>query len=197
MPRHVALLIFDEVEVLDFAGPFEVFSVAGYATQSEPFVVYTVAETSVVYARNRLCIQPHYLLTDAPKPDILLIPGGFGVRQQLHNSVVMNWIADLAPQVELLLSVCTGSWLLAKLGLLDGLGATTHHSGLARLQALAPQVTVYPERRFVDNGRIITSAGITAGMDMALHVVAKLLGETAAQQTARYMEYSVTSSSQE
>jgi transcriptional regulator GlxA family with amidase domain len=187
--RNVAILIFDEVEVLDFCGPFEVFGVTGYKDGTEPFNVYTVAEgPGPVIARNGLSINPAYTIADYPRPDILVVPGGLGTRKEMDNPVLREWIEERAKETELTLSVCTGALMLAKAGLLEGLSATTHHDGVELLKELAPGVTV-EEERFVDNGRIILSAGISAGIDASLHVVAKLLGTEQALETARYMEY--------
>lgn len=125
--RNLAILLFDDVEVLDFCGPFEVFSVAGPFVDPPAFRVYTVAETTKpVLARNGLSVNPHYALADAPPPDILLIPGGLGTRREMHNGELIDWIRDRSKTAELVLSVCTGALLLAKAGLLDGLEATTH-----------------------------------------------------------------------
>ncbi len=189
-PRNVAVFIFDEVEVLDFCGPFEVFSVTGKRNGSNPFNVYVVAEERrPISARNNLSVNPHYDFENCPSPDILLIPGGFGTRREMHNQKVLDWIRASFEETELLLSVCTGSLLLAKAGLLQGLTATTHHLALAELTEVAPQTTIDPSQRVVDNGKIITSAGISAGIDMSLQVVAKLLGKEQALETAAYMEY--------
>jgi len=188
--RQVALLIFDEVEVLDFCGPFEVFSVTGVMEPPQPFQVYTVAETlQPVTARNGLSINPRYCLSDCPAPDILLIPGGLGTRREMHNAGLIEWIRNRAVNAELVLSVCTGALLLAKAGLLDGLEATTHHGAIDLLREVAPRTRVSPEKRFIDNGKVIVSAGISAGIDMSLYAVARLLGEAEALKTARYMEY--------
>ena len=188
--RNVAILIFDEVEVLDFCGPFEVFGVTGYKDGTEPFNVYTVAEgPGPVIARNGLSINPAYTIADCPRPDILVVPGGLGTRKEMDNPVLREWIEDRAEEVELTLSVCTGALMLAKAGLLEGLSATTHHDGMELLKELAPDATVEEEKRFVDNGWIILSAGISAGIDTSLHVVAKLLSTQQALETARYMEY--------
>ena len=188
--RNVAILIFDEVEVLDFCGPFEVFSVTGKRNNIDPFNVYTVAQTDKpVLARNKLSINPSYGLMDCPKPDILLIPGGYGTRVEMKNSTLIDWIRDRAEGAELVLSVCSGALLLAKAGLLDGLAATTHHGALGLLRELAPDTKVVECERFVDNGRVIVSAGISAGIDMSLYVVSRLLGEEQANETAAYMEY--------
>jgi transcriptional regulator GlxA family with amidase domain len=188
--RNVAILIFDEVEVLDFCGPFEVFGVTGYKDGTEPFNVYTVAEgPGPVIARNGLSINPAYTIADCPRPDILVVPGGLGTRKEMDNPVLREWIEDRAKEAELTLSVCTGALMLAKAGLLEGLSATTHHDGMELLKELAPDATVEEEERFVDNGRVVLSAGISAGMDASLHVVAKLLGIEQALETAHYMEY--------
>lgn len=188
--RNVAILIFDEVEVLDFCGPFEVFSVTGRHDNENPFEVYTVAEKDApVFARNRLSVNPRYTLTNCPKPDILIIPGGFGTRREMHNQVVIDWIREKAVDAELVLSVCTGSLLLAKAGLLEGLSATTHHGAIDILREVAPNTNIQSDRRYIDNGRVIVSAGVSAGIDMSFYVVGKLLGRDVALETAHYIEY--------
>jgi len=188
--RRVAILIFDEVEVLDFCGPFEVFSVAGRDLDPKPFEVYTVAEGSgPVSARGGLSVNPRYTLADCPAPDILLVPGGYGTRREMHNQGLIEWIRGRAAECEMVLSVCTGSLLLGKAGLLDGLAATTHFGALGLLGEVAPRAEVRPGLRFVDNGRVITSAGVAAGIDMSFHTVARLLGRETAEETARYIEY--------
>jgi transcriptional regulator GlxA family with amidase domain len=188
--RKVAIFIFDEVEVLDFCSPFEVFSVTGRRDGLEPFQVQLIAEEMrPVIARNNFSVNPHLTFADSPPPDVLLVPGGFGTRREMHNRAAIEWIKSVAPRAELVLSVCTGALVLAKAGLLDGLTATTHFAALDLLAEVAPTTTVDRARRFVDNGRVITSAGISAGIDMSLHAVARLLGEKQAEETARYMEY--------
>ena len=188
--RNVAILIFDEVEVLDFCGPFEVFGVTGYKESTKPFNVYTVAEgPGPVIARNGLSINPAYTIVDCPRSDIVVVPGGLGTRKEMDNTVLREWIEDQVKEAELTLSVCTGALLLAKAGLLEGLSATTHHDGMELLKEVAPNATIEEDERFVDNDRIVLSAGISAGIDASLHVVAKLLGTQQALETARYMEY--------
>lgn len=187
--RNVAILIFDEVEVLDFCGPFEVFSVTGREKGQAPFNVYVCAEKTPVLARNQLSVNPRYLLGDEPRPDIVLVPGGWGTRQQMNNPRVIEWIERVSSEAELVLSVCTGALLLAKAGLLENLAATTHFRALDLLREIAPRTIVHADRRVVDNGRIILSAGVAAGIDMSLGVVAKLLGREMAGETARYIEY--------
>ena len=197
--RNVAVFIFDGVEVLDFAGPFEVFSVCGLRTGGKPpFNVYTVAEKQSISARNNLLITPNYLLHNCPPPDIVVIPGGggmhpdgtpFGSRKEMQNEIVLKWVRQKNNTAELMLSVCTGSLILAKAGLLEGLSATTHWKALDAMRAAAPNTALYPEKRWVDNGRVILSAGVSAGIDMSLYVISKLLGEAAATETAQYIQY--------
>jgi len=190
--RNVAVLIFDDVEVLDFAGPFEVFGVSRTADDPSQslFNVYTVAESAgSVKARNGLSVNPNYTIADCPPPDLLLVPGGQGTRREIHNDTLVNWIKTQAERVELMLSVCTGSFLLAKAGLLDGLKATTFHTTFDMLAELAPTAELCPGERYVDNGHLIMSAGISAGIDMSLYVVGKLHGDAQSERTAHYMEY--------
>lgn len=196
--KKIALVLFDEVEVLDFAGPFEVFSVTGRRNLGNPFEVFTVAEKETIQARNNLVVKPTYTFDQTPDADIFLVPGGggyfsngqpFGSRREMNNPVMINWVKNQHAKSELTLSVCTGALILAKAGLLDGLQATTHFMAIDTLRQLAPTTTVLPDKRFVDNGKIILSAGVTAGIDMAFYVVAKLQGPEVALETARYMQY--------
>jgi transcriptional regulator GlxA family with amidase domain len=197
--KNVAVILFDRVEVLDFAGPFEVFSVCGRSGGATGFFnAYTVAEQSPVVARNGLTVTPHFLLHEAPPPDLFIVPGGggftadgtpFGSRKEMHNQVLLDWILKHNMNAELVLSVCTGSLILARTGLLDGLSATTHWRAIDQLREVAPNTTVIDDQRWVDNGRIITAAGVSAGIDVSLYVISKLLGAQVARDTARYMEY--------
>jgi transcriptional regulator GlxA family with amidase domain len=188
--RTVGILIFDEVEVLDFCGPFEVFAVTGRQVSTGSFEVFTVGHThSPITARNGLSVNPKYALADAPAIDLLLIPGGYGTRPLTHDQPLLEWIGQRAASAELVLSVCTGSLLLAKAGLLTGLSATTHHAALDLLCEVAPGTNIRRDVRLVDNGRVITSAGVAAGIDMSFHVVARLLGNEVAQAAAEYIEY--------
>lgn len=189
-PRTIALLVFEDAEVLDVAGPFEVFSVAGRRHGLAPFEVILVGcAPGPVQLRNGFTVVPHRTLVDAPKAEILVVPGGPGARGLLGNAEVREWIRARSQAAELVLSVCTGALLLAEAGLLAGLEATTHQASCARLRELAPTARVREGVRFVDNGRIICSAGVSAGLDMALHVVERLLGPDLAEEAAQYMEY--------
>ena len=188
--RNAAILIFDDVEVLDFAGPFEVFSVTNELSDYSLLNVYTVAgKKAPVTARNGLSVNPDYSMNEAPQPDILIIPGGSGTRPLLQQQDILSWIMHSAHTAEKVLSVCTGALLLAKVGLLDGLKSTTHHSAFELLGEIAPDTEIIREVRFVDNGNVITAAGISAGIDMSLYVVEMLYGKETARNTAEYMEY--------
>jgi len=188
-PRNVAIYVHDDVEVLDFCGPFEVFGAAGLENGENAFRVFTVAKTaSPITTNNGMKIIPNHDFSNCPPLDILLIPGG-RTRVILNDPEAMGWIKQQTDRIEYSLSVCTGALVFGKLGLLDGLSATTHYSAYDILQEIAPKTTVRRGARYVDNGRIITSAGVSAGLDMALHVVSKLVSEESALATARYMEY--------
>jgi transcriptional regulator GlxA family with amidase domain len=188
--RNVAVFIFDDVEVLDFAGPFEVFNVAGEVIEPAPFNTYTVAMSAEpIKARGRLSINPHFTVDNCPQPDILLVPGGIGTRPVLKNSAVLNWLKAQSQQVELLLSVCTGALVLGQAGLLAKLPATTHHTAFDLLQEISPTTTIVDDQRFVDTGQIITSGGITAGIDMSLYVTKKFLSEAQVALIIKEMEY--------
>jgi transcriptional regulator GlxA family with amidase domain len=190
MTRRVAVLLFDNVEVMDFAGPFEVFGVSGQREGKNLFDVYTVSrESKPVMARNNLSINPDYSFRDCPRPDILVVPGGFGTRREKHNLSVLEFIKQQTEQAERVLSVCSGALLLAKAGLLDGLHATTHRGALTELRGDAPTAIVLETARVVDNGKIVLSAGISAGIDAALYLVADLHGSDQASETAVHMEY--------
>ncbi len=190
MVRKVAIFIFDEVEVLDFCGPFEVFAVTGARAEEKPFDVFTVAETAApITARNGLSVNPKFTFADCPPADILIVPGGYGTRPLMHHQATLDWLQAQAAQAELVMSVCTGALLLAKIGLLEGLTATTHWAALDLLRDVAPNTTVQADTRLVDNGRVLLSAGISAGIDLSFHLVSRLLGRAVAQETARWMEY--------
>ena len=188
--RTVCIVLFDDVEVLDFAGPFEVFGVTGGREDGSPFHVFTVAPTSaLVTARNGLRVAPQFSFANCPWADILVVPGGFGARREMQNGEMISWIQRMAGRAEVVLSVCTGALLLGTAGLLNGMSATTHHRALALLRETAPCAMVRDDTRICDNGKIVTSAGISAGIDASLHIVARLLGDPQALETAAYMEY--------
>jgi transcriptional regulator GlxA family with amidase domain len=194
---RVGIFIFDEVEVLDFAGPFEVFSrtrlVSGAESrrsdESAPFTVFTVAEAAApITATGGLRVIPHYTWETAPAIDVLAIPGGFGTRPLLNHTAAIDWIQRTAARAEHVTSICTGALLLAKAGLLRGRRATTHWAAHDLLQTLDPSVSVIREARVVRD-TVFTSAGVSAGIDMAFDVVEALCDKTVADETAHYIEY--------
>ncbi|MDF9527819.1 MULTISPECIES: DJ-1/PfpI family protein [Bacillus cereus group] len=189
----VGIFLFNEVEVLDFAGPFEVFSVTE-VNEEKPFTVYTVSENGeMITARNGLKVQPDYSIENLPPVDILIIPGGLGAREyEIKNEIVIKWIRQQMKEVKLMTSVCTGALLLAKAGLLEGLKATTHWDSIEKFKNEFQNVEVIENVKFVDEGHIITSAGISAGINMAFHIVKNLLGMHVAEDTATRMEYDIS-----
>jgi transcriptional regulator GlxA family with amidase domain len=193
--RTVGILIFDDVEVLDFAGPFEVFSVArkpgnDHDKDGALFRVITIAELrQTITTIGGLKIEPHHSIQDAPALDILIVPGGMGTRKQRLNQTLIDWILERDRQTEVTASVCTGALLLAEAGLLNGRRATTHWAVIDWMRELYPKVRVLDEVRFLDEGHVVTSAGISAGIDMSLHLVSRLEGPETANWTARRMEY--------
>ena len=191
--RQVGILLFDEVEVLDFAGPFEVFSLARDFNQEALFQVHTITENGqMIRARNGLKVLPDYNFSNCPQLDILLVPGGYGAEEiEIYNESLLSWITEEAQQVEILASVCTGALLLAQAGFLKGKKATTHWMDLERL-ANFPEVDVQKETKYVEDGKVITSGGISAGIDMSFYLVAKLYGVETALATAKRMEYDIS-----
>ena len=193
--KCVGIILFENIEVLDFCGPFEVFSVTRLHEEKRreepsPFEVLLVAENSApVTTTGGMKVIPHYTFANCPHLDILVVPGGWGTRRELNNPVMLEWLRARAAEVEALTAVCTGSMLLGFAGLLNGLRATTHWRSLEWMRESFPAVTVEYEQHVVEDGRVLTSAGISAGIDMALKVVARCCGEAVARATARYMEY--------
>ena len=193
--RKAGILVFPEVEVLDFCGPFEVFSVTRLneerrREEPSPYEVILIAERKeTVVATGGLKVVPDDSLDDCPPLDVLVVPGGWGTRREMTNDRLITWIAERGRQVTTLTSVCTGSLLLGKAGLLDGKRATTHWRVLEDMRRLFPSVDVIEDQHVVEEGDMMTSAGISAGIDMALRVVARHHGDAVARATARFMEY--------
>ncbi len=195
MTKLIAIYIYPQVEVLDFAGPFEVFNTASRMHQrltpgaSALFEVRLIGETaSLVPARYGFVVQPHAGLAGCPQPDVLVIPGGIHTHE-MEKPQVIQWIARMAQQAEITASVCTGAFLLAQAGLLAGQAVTTHWEDIPDLRQMFPKLDVRENTPWVDNGRVVCSAGISAGIEMSLHLVAKLAGHELALRTARQMEY--------
>ena len=194
MSTTVAIYLFPNVEVLDFAGPYEVFTTATRVFlrrnpgSAPPFQVFTVAQTDApVQARAGLKVLADYTFQSCPACDLVLIPGGV-VDEALSDGEVVAWIRERAGSASLTASVCTGAFLLAQAGLLDGKAATTHWEDIADLRNQFKNVQVREGLRWVDDGSIVTSAGIAAGIDMCLHLVARLAGEELAIATARQLD---------
>lgn len=199
MTLRIAIYVFPNVEVLDFAGPFEVFTTASRVHQRSnpeqpaPFEVYTFARAEqTVTTRAGLQVIPDYTFATCPTPDILLVPGGI-VDAELKDQLLLNWIAEKSRAAVLTASVCTGAFILAKAGLLAGRKATTHWEDIADLRAAFPDISVVENTRWVDEGNIVSSAGIAAGIDMSLHVVSRFAGQALAETTARQLDVPYTS----
>ena len=190
MSRSVQILAFDGMEVLDYAGPYEVFNVAGEVTASTAFTVASVGVTERPVGRGGFRVIPDFTLADAPASDLLVVPGGAGSRRLVGDEAVLAWLRERAQAVELLLTVCTGSLVAAAAGLLGGLEATTHHSAFDELAALSPDTSVVRGRRFVRSSDTIrTSAGVSAGTDLALAIVEELVGPDARASVEAEMEW--------
>ena len=193
--KQVGIVLFEDIEILDFCGPFEVFSATRLneerrREESSPFEVLLVAEKNgPVLTNGGMKVIPDYTFETCPRLDILVVPGGWGTRKELDNPTMLNLLRERAGEVETLTSVCTGSMLLGFAGLLDGRHATTHWRSLDWMRESFPSVTVEYDKHVVEDGRIFTSAGISAGIDMALKVVERYCGEDIARMTARHMEY--------
>lgn len=188
----VGIFLFNEVEVLDFAGPFEVFSLTE-KDNDKLFEVITIAETSeVISARNGLKVLPDAVFSDNIAIDILIIPGGYGADHiEIKKPTTLNWIKEQHQKVKLTTSVCTGAFLLAECGLLNGKKATTHWMDLEKLSNQYPKVNVINNVKYVDEGTIITSGGISAGINMSFHIIKNIFGKEIAEFTAKRMEYDI------
>ncbi len=193
--KIVGIVLFDNIEILDFCGPFEVFAVTRLNEEKRreepsPFEVLLIAEKNEsVVTSGGMRVIPNHTFENCPKLHILVVPGGWGTRKELQNPTMLNWLRLRASEVETLTSVCTGSMLLGFAELLDGHRATTHWRSLDWMRESFPLVTVEYDQHVVEDGRIFTSAGISAGIDMALNVVKRYYGEDVARTTARQMEY--------
>lgn len=189
-PRNLAIFIFDGVQIIDYTGPYEVFGQAWDSQTHTPlFNIYTVAEKADPITTNMgMTVVPKYTFDNAPKPDIILLPGG-GVNRHLDNPKIIKWVQERAVEAEYVMSVCNGAFYLGKAGLLDGKTATTFYGLIDELRKLAPNAKVVTDQRFTDNGKIITTAGLSSGIDGALHLVERIAGRGKAQEIALGMEY--------
>ncbi len=186
----IAILVFDGVEELDFVGPWEVFAAWASQHPDDGVEVFTVAVTPPpIQCAKRLRVLCDRALSELGEVDVLVVPGGSGTRPLMDDANVLDVLRKAAARGTVVASVCTGSLLLAKAGLLDGQPATTHWSALQRLAEAGKDIEVRPDDRFVDNGAVLTAAGVSAGIDLALHLVARLSSVTRAKEVRRYIQY--------
>lgn len=175
--KNVAILIFNDVQIIDYAGPHEVF---GNASENDfdRFKIFTVAQTrdtiKTIYGMD---VMPNYGFGQHPRPDIIIIPGGWGVYAERRKPEVIQWIQSQAKEAQIVFSVCNGAFFLSKAGLLDGLSATTTAGSIDRLKQEVPSLTPVYDKRYVDNGKIVTAGGLSSGIDASIYVVGKVLGE--------------------
>jgi putative intracellular protease/amidase len=181
-PKNVAIMLWNGVELLDFAGPGEVFAASGFNT-------YTVSvDGKEILSQRFVTVVPKYSLETAPVPDIVVFPGG-GATAISKNEKVLEWVRGRVAQGGFIMSVCTGAFVVANTGLVKGKNITTHWGSIESLGKLHPELTVLQKTRLVDNGQVVTTAGVSAGIDGALHLVSRMLGKDVAMETAHYMEY--------
>lgn len=189
-PIRIAIAVFPDVEELDFVGPWEVLRSWQLFWPDDGAEVFTVAqEASPLTCAKGLQVTPEHTWATAPSIDVLVFPGGQGTRRQLGDETIRGWLRGLAAQGALLTSVCTGALVFADAGLLDGRPATTHWASLEHLGRLGNGIEVRPDDRWVDTGQVITAAGVSAGIDMALHLVVRLAGEERAREVRHYIQY--------
>lgn len=187
---NVGIFLFNQIELLDFAGPYEVFSVTSELNDYRLFKVFSMTEDGTpIKTVNGLQVVPDYSFQDHPRIDILVIPGGVGTKNEMNKPSVLKWIQQNYDTSQISASVCSGARLLGKLGLLDDLESITHHEVIPHLQEIAPKTIINKSKRFVDNGKIMTAAGISAGIDLALYIAEKLYGKDIRNKTVAYMEY--------
>ena len=188
--KSIRILIFDGVELLDFAGPLEVFSAADYLLgDSSPFDIKTIAiKNSIVVSKSEIKISPNITNEDQPL-DLLIIPGGIGTRRIIEDAKELKFVQDLISQSKTIASVCTGALILGKMGKLDGQNVTTHAVGVPLLEKISPLCTIDRTKRYIDNGSVITSAGISAGIDMSLYLLEKYYGVSFRNEVQLYLEY--------
>ena len=187
---NIGIYIYDQAEVLDFSGPFEVFSTASrVCSEGPPFEVFLIAEKpGVVTARAGYQVSSEFSIQNHPELDVLVVAGGDHT-EEMHKPPVLSWVRDQAAKIELLASVCTGAFILAEAGLLEGRKITTHWEDIEDLRRQFPTLDVVENVRWVEQDSVFTSAGISAGIDMCLHLVSRLHSDALAEKTARQMDY--------
>ncbi len=186
---NIGIYIYEKVEVLDFSGPFEVFSTASRIHTDNPFSVSLISQHGkAVAARGGFSVNPHFSFGNCPDPDVLVVPGGIHTGE-MEKDDVLKWISSVSERTDITASVCTGVFLLAAAGVVFDGEVVTHHEDMEDLKRLFPELQIVKGRRWIDRGKIITSGGISAGIDMSLHIVSKLAGREHALRTAMQMEY--------
>jgi transcriptional regulator GlxA family with amidase domain len=189
-PRHIGILLFPDVEELDAVGPWEVLAAWTEQWPEDGYAVTTLSgDGAPVRCAKGLTLVPHHAVADAPALEVLIYPGGRGARANLQDEEHLDWVRRQRESVPLLTSVCTGALVYAAAGVLAGRPATTHWASLDLLAELEPTVDVRREDRFVDDGDVVTSAGVSAGIDMALHLVERFAGLQRARDVQRYIQY--------
>ena len=186
---NVAILIYDGVYLLDFTGPLEIFTDTYSKDGQKLFNTYTVSPDSIsIKAHCKLEVISDYNIVNMPQPDIFVVPGG-NLSLINENMKLKSWFLKTAENSDIILSVCTGAFILSDAGMLDGLEVTTWYGAVNKLQQLTHKARVVSNKRVTDNGKVITTAGVSAGIDGALHVVERLFGSEIAKATAKYIEY--------
>jgi transcriptional regulator GlxA family with amidase domain len=188
-PVKIAVCLFDGAEELDWAGPYEVLAAWASIWPDDGVEVFTVADTREVRCAKGLRVLADHTWATAPRPDVLVYPGGIGTRRELQDEAVLERLRGLAGDGTLMTSVCTGALVFGSAGLLDGRPATTWWGRINELGEIGEGIEVRPEARFVDSGEVITAAGVSAGIDMALHLVARLHSVERAREVRRYIQY--------
>ncbi len=189
-PKHIGILLFDQVEELDAFGPWEVLSWWTLKHPEDGYDVFCVSKDGgLVRCAKGLVVQAHHSYATVPSMEVLIYPGGMGTRAHLQDAPQLDWVRMQRVSTPLMTSVCTGSLVYAAAGLLTGRPATTHWASLDHLAQLDPTIEVRTEERFIDDGNVITAAGVSAGIDMALHLVARLVGVERAREVRRGIQY--------
>ena len=193
---NIGIYIYDQAEVLDFSGPYEVFSTASHFCENiEPFITFLISETGgTVIARAGYKVISDYGFHDHPKIDVLIVVGGIH-KDEMNKPHVINWISKQAKKSTIVASVCTGAFLLAQAKVIQSQKVTTHWQAISDLRRMFPMLEVIEGVRWVDEDHLLTSGGISAGIDMSLHLVSKIYGDALAEKTARQMEFSWTKNS--
>ncbi|NDL56037.1 DJ-1/PfpI family protein [Phytoactinopolyspora mesophila] len=188
--KHIAIVLFPEVEELDAVGPWEVLSFWTHGYPEDGYTVSCVSRDGApVTCAKGLTIHPHHSFTDVPPVDVLIFPGGRGARKMLDDDTHLDWVRRQRKTTPIMASVCTGSLVYAAAGLLENRPATTHWASLDRLAELDSTIDVRRDERFVDDGDVVTSAGVSAGIDMALRLIVRLAGTNRARDVRRGIQY--------